>query len=119
MKVVTKSPFNYVGNKFKQVPQLIKDFPNIGDAEYTLEFIIYEKDDNPVGNICFDRYNEKLNSLEVALNIHPDYWGKGYAKEAIVAIMKYIFDNLDIDNIVYAYALENKKPRKRRLFAKR
>ena len=27
MKVVTKSPFNYVGNKFKQVPQLIKIFP--------------------------------------------------------------------------------------------
>lgn len=27
MKVVTKSPFNYVGNKFKQVPQLIKVFP--------------------------------------------------------------------------------------------
>lgn len=27
MKIITKSPFNYVGNKYKQVPQLIKIFP--------------------------------------------------------------------------------------------
>lgn len=27
MKIITKSPFNYVGNKFKQIPQLIKIFP--------------------------------------------------------------------------------------------
>ena len=81
----------------------------LSDEDYTLDFIIYEKDGNPVGNICFDRFRKEYNSLDVALNIHPDYWGNGYAKEAIVEIMNYIFSNLDIDNIIYGYALENKK----------
>ena len=100
---------NGENERVKCDPELIKDYPNTNDEDYTLDFIIYEKDGNPVGNICFDRFRKEYNSLDVALNIHPDYWGNGYAKEAIVEIMKYIFSNLDIDNIIYGYALENKK----------
>ena len=104
-----------INGEFERVkcdPELIKDYPNTGDNDYTLDFIIYEKNGKPVGNVCFDRYNEKLNSLEVAINIHPDYWRLGYAKESIVGIMKYIFANLGIDNIIYGYALENKKSKR-------
>lgn len=100
---------NGVNERVKYDPKKIEELVASLEDENILEFIIYEKNLNPVGNIVFDRFNKELNSLEVAINMHPDSWGLGYAKEAIVEIMRYIFANLNIDNIVYAYALENKK----------
>ena len=75
-----------------------------------MDFIVYLKDNNePIGNIVVDRYNKEFNSLEISCNLHPTYWHKGYMTEAIIEIMRYIFDNLDIDNIIYGYAEKNYK----------
>lgn len=94
-------------------PKVIEGFPSYADEEdNVLDFIMYEKTGAPVGNITLDRYNVEYKSLEISINIHPNYWGKGYAKETIIEIMKYVFDNLGIDNIIYTYALENAKSQK-------
>ena len=29
-----------------------------------------------------DRYDEKMKSLEISVNLHPNYWRKGYMTEA-------------------------------------
>ena len=102
-----------IGGEFEYVkcnPKSIECFVSYADEEeYVLDFILYLKDNTPIGNIVVDRYGEYGKSLEISINIHPNYWGKGYAKESIIEIMKYIFDNLDIDTIIYGYAEENSK----------
>lgn len=91
-------------------PKLIEPFVMYADEEENvLDFIVYLKDNTPIGNIVADRYGQYGNSIELSINIHPDYWNCGYAKEGILEIMKYIFDNLDIDTIIYGYAEENSK----------
>ena len=99
--------FEYV----KYNPEKLRGFDTYADEEENvLEFIIYLKDNNePIGNIVFDRYDEKNKSLEISCNLHPNYWKKGYMTEAILSTMEYVFNNLDIDNIVYGYAEENFK----------
>lgn len=80
------------------------------EEDNVLDFIIYLKDNNyPIGNIVYDRYNETNKSLEISCNLHPDYWRNGYMSEAIIETMRYVFNNLDIDNIIYGYAEENYK----------
>lgn len=80
--------------------------------ELCMDFIIYLKENNePIGNIVYDRYDEKTNSLEVSYNLHPNYWKKGYMKEAVLETMKYIFDNYEFDNIRCGYAEENSNSR--------
>lgn len=109
--------FTYLRNingEFKYVkfdPKHLKDFVTYADeTDFTMDFIVYLKDNfEPIGNIVVDRYNKELNSLEIACNLHPTYWHKGYMTEAIIAIMHYIFDNLNVDNIIYGYAEENFK----------
>ncbi len=99
--------FEYV----KYDPEKLKGFEKYADEEENvLDFIIFLKDNNqPIGNIVYDRYNENNKSLEISVNLHPSYWHKGYMTEAILCSMKYVFDNLDIDNIVYSFAEENFK----------
>ena len=95
----------------KYDPEKLRGFETYAEEEENvLDFIIYLKDNNePIGNIVFDRYDEKNKSLEIAYNLHPNYWHKGYMTEAVLSTMEYVFDTLDIDNIVCGYAEENFK----------
>lgn len=88
----------------------LKGYETVADEENVLDFIIFLKDNGePIGNIVFDRYDEKNKSLEIACNLHPNYWRKGYMTEAMLSTMEYVFSNLEIDNIVYGYAEGNFK----------
>lgn len=113
--------FNYLQN-IKGKNELIKNNPeevrswfgkdieewykNIEEKNH-YAFIVFLKDTlEPIADIGFDRYNEELNSLEISCWLHPDYWGKGYMKEALIEIMRFIFKQ-GFDNIVYGYVETN------------
>lgn len=97
--------FEYV----KLDPNKLVGFDSYADEEENcMDFIIYLKNDmTPIGNVTYDRYKKENKSLEIAYNLHPNYWKKGYMMEAILATMSYIFDNLYIENIRCGYADEN------------
>ncbi len=96
----------------KYDPEKLKGYESLADEPYTIDFIVYKKDDlTPIGNLTLDRYNPENKSLEVSVNLHPSYWRRGYMTEAILHAMHYVFKNLDIDNIIYGYAEENFKSR--------
>ncbi len=92
-------------------PEKIKGFETYSEEEENvLDFIIYLKENgNPIGNIVFDKYDNEKKSLEISCNLHPNYWRKGYMTEALIATMKYVFNELDIDSIIYGYAEDNYK----------
>lgn len=103
-----------IDGEFRHVkydPEKLHSFVTYADeTEYAMDFIVFLKDENiPIGNIVVDRFNKELNSLEIACNLHPTYWRKGYMSEAIKEVMRYIFLNLNIDNIIYGYAEDNYK----------
>ena len=82
------------------------------EQKKSYEFIIYLKENKePIGDIGFDRYNEKLNSLEISCYIHPKYWGNGYMKEALIQAMDYIY-SLGFENIIYGYYEGNTKSKR-------
>ena len=95
----------------KQDPENIRGYETVADEEpNTLDFIVYLKDTmEPIGNLLMDRYDEAMKSLEISVNLHPNYWRKGYMTEAIVKAMDYVYSNLDIENVVYGFAEENYK----------
>ena len=95
----------------KYDPEKLRGWENIADEEpNTLDFIVYLKDTmEPIGNLMMDRYDEKIKSLEITVNLHPNYWRKGYMTEAILKVMDYVYSNLDIESIVYGFAEENYK----------
>ena len=95
----------------KYDPENLRGFENYADEEdNVLDFIVFLKENNePIGNITFDRYDKKNKFLEISANLHPTYWRQGYMTEAILKSIEYIFNNLDIDNIIYTYAEDNYK----------
>lgn len=75
----------------------------------TYDWIIYLKDTmEPIGNVVADREQAEINSIELAFNTHPDYWRKGYTREALIEIMRFLFEK-GYDNIICGYDEGNYK----------
>ena len=71
--------------------------------EKSFDWIVYLKDGmKPISNIVADREREDINSIELAFNTHPIYWRRGYTSEAIIGIMRFLFNN-GYDNIICGY----------------
>ena len=49
-----------------------------------------------------------ISSIELSFNTHPDYWRCGYTKEAIIEIMKFLFNN-GYEKIICGYDEGNYK----------
>ncbi len=79
------------------------------EKNHTFDWIMYEKETNkPIGNIMADREKEELNSIELAFNIHPHYWGKGYIVETLHKVLNHLYQ-IGYDNVISGWDEGNKK----------
>lgn len=94
-------------------PNFVATFANYSEeTEDVYDWIIYLKETmEPIANIVADRYNDELNGFELSFNLHPTHWGKGYMKEAVIEVMRFLFEN-GYDNIVSAYDEGNIKSKR-------
>tara|TARA_R110000744_G_scaffold180013_1_gene299008 strand:- start:55 stop:369 length:315 start_codon:yes stop_codon:yes gene_type:complete len=60
-----------------------------------------------MGLFGFKVGNPKYKRAEVWYKIHSDYWKKGYATEALKAILDFGFDTLKLHRIEAGCAVEN------------
>lgn len=103
------SEFEFV----KLKPDAIEGFDTYAlEFEEVYDWIIYLKESMiPIGNIVADREIKEIASTELSFNLHPNYWGNGYIKEACIEIMRYLFDN-GYDNVMCGYSLGNDKSKR-------
>ncbi|WP_459480764.1 GNAT family N-acetyltransferase [Clostridium saccharoperbutylacetonicum] len=63
-------------------------------------FPIYEKESNKFIGCCGLRpYDLDKNIVELGIHLLPKYWGKGYAKEACLRMIKFAFETLSFEEI--------------------
>ena len=74
--------------------EYIKDcIKNADDSKYE-KWVITLKDNNiPIGNISVNEINKKNNYCTVGYVIMYEYWGKGYASEALKIVSDYLLDS--------------------------
>lgn len=72
------------------------------------DWYVYLKDGTPIANITADREIKDINSIELSFNMHPNYWRKGYMKEAVSRVIDYLFE-IGYFNIIVGYDTGNKK----------
>ena len=60
-----------------------------------------------IGTIGFNAWSPNHKRAEVGYELHPDYWRKGYTKEAINEILSYGFDEMKLNRIGAIVFVEN------------
>jgi RimJ/RimL family protein N-acetyltransferase len=77
-----------------------------------MDWILYLAfNEAPIGNITADRPDTQTNSMELAFNLHPDFWGQGYMKEAVIEVMRHLF-RLGFSNVLCGYSEGNRKSKR-------
>lgn len=54
-----------------------------------------------------EELNGKQNFYDIGYRFIPEFWGKGYATESSIAMLKYGFENLNVNKIVGAAEVGN------------
>jgi len=83
-------------------------FENQWNVDRNYTFVIEHLESQKlIGLFGFKLSNAKYNKGEVWYKIHIDSWNKGYATEALKAIINYGFDTLKLHRIDAGCAVEN------------
>jgi ribosomal-protein-alanine N-acetyltransferase len=109
----------YLGNK---------PIKNITEAEKIIQFIQKQYIERGVGRLVAiekatgefigwsglklntgieEELNEKQDFYDIGYRLIPKFWGKGYATESSIEMLKYGFNKLNIDTIIGAAEVEN------------
>lgn len=101
----------YGSDAFQNIEQA-KDLIELFSKNYlekkTIRWGIELKESNElIGTIGYHAWAAKHRKAEIGYEIHPDYWRKGYASEAIQKVIDYGFNEMDLTRIGAIIYLEN------------
>jgi len=83
-----------------QVLDLINLFKENFQAQRGFRWGIALKENGKLIGTCgFNVFVARNNRSEIGYELHPDYWRKGYVKEAISTIISYGFEKLNLNRI--------------------
>jgi ribosomal-protein-alanine N-acetyltransferase len=87
-------------NSEEKAIELIDKFNNSFKNKNSIQWAITVKNNDALIGTCgsydLDRENSKI---DIGYLLIPSFWGKGYATEATMAMIKWVFDKLDIHRI--------------------
>lgn len=89
-----------------------KDYVNYKINRYLssncYDWVVILKDINePIGEIDAVKVSIEDNSVEIGYNYGSKFWNKGYATEALKAIIRYMFIDVEVDKITACHIDKN------------
>ncbi len=93
--------FSYTKSYLKNLLKLYKNHTYF-------EWGVFLKENNVLIGTCgFTAFNFLSKSAEIGYSYGYQYWGRGYATEALSAVIKYGFEELKLNHINACFALDN------------
>ena len=68
--------------------------------------IVLKENNEPIGTIDVNNTWSKYSCVELGYTIAKKYWGNGYATEATMAVINYLFNECEVQTI-YSECMEN------------
>lgn len=74
---------------------------------YNRWVVVRQSDGEPLGTCGFHRWSRQHKRAEIGYDLSPAYWGNGYMREAVRAMLVHGFGALDLQRIEAIVALAN------------
>lgn len=95
-KYVDIKPYEDVPRAQRFIRAVLKD---IDEEEAYFWGIALKDSDYIIGTVCIWNFNDDYSKAELGYELHPDYHGKGYMRETVDAILKYMCTQTNIQVI--------------------
>lgn len=93
-----------------QVKELLdKWIDNYSNSDFYRWAIIEKESNENIGQIAFCKVYSDCKTAEIEYCIGEKFWGKGYAVEALSAVINHTFENSDFDRLEAYHRAENMK----------
>jgi [ribosomal protein S5]-alanine N-acetyltransferase len=104
-KLYGMEPFTTI----EQAEQLVRHFATSLEQNRGMRWAIELKEQpGLIGTIGFNLLSTPNKRAEVGYELHPDFWGKGLVGEALEAVVKFGFEELQLNRIGATVFIENK-----------
>lgn len=71
--------------------------------------LIRKSDERKMGTCGFHCWNRSEGTVEVGYDLQEEFWGKGYMREAMKAILKFAGDEMKVKEIIACIYMENQR----------
>ncbi|MBR5514013.1 MAG: GNAT family N-acetyltransferase [Ruminococcus sp.] len=93
-----------------EVEKLVREYISKYNNPDFYRWAIIEKDSGEcIGQIAFCRVYPDCNTAEIEYCIGKSFWGRGYAGEALQAVINYTFSQTDFTKLEAYHRIENTK----------
>lgn len=97
---VAKFDYFYPVNSIEEVKKIIERYKTELVVKEEITWGIALKESNRlIGTCCLGSFNEGARRAEIGYDVAQAHWGKGYATEALAAVVKYAFMEMDLNRI--------------------
>ena len=69
--------------------------------------IVLKENNTKIGTLGFHIWKPEARTCEIGYDLQPSFWGKGYGKEAVKAMLDYIVPTLELNTITACIYEEN------------
>lgn len=77
------------------------------DSDKWFRWVIADKESKVLYGTCLIYFNEDEDCWDIAYNLGKQYWGKGYATEAMKKVMEFGVQTIGVKEVIAAHAIEN------------
>ncbi|MDO7905044.1 GNAT family N-acetyltransferase [Paenibacillus sp. JX-17] len=94
--------------RLEEADRLLQFFASAWTGERGIRWGIQRKSSpGLIGTIGFNAWSPKHKRAELGYELHPDYWGAGYASEAAAEVIRYGWESMDLVRIGAIVYVEN------------
>jgi ribosomal-protein-alanine N-acetyltransferase len=106
---ITKYYGMFPMKEVSEADQLISRFESSFREDKSIRWGIELKDSEQIIGTCgFHNWNKRHFRAEIGYELKEQFWKNGYAKEAVLAIIDYGFENMELERIEAVTYPENK-----------
>ena len=97
-------PHQDIGESYEQIQNILHQYE---EGKFYRWGITEKGDDSLIGIIGLVRIQEEKNECSFAYLLGCDYWGKGYGTEALKEVIRFAFEELELERIVADHMAAN------------
>lgn len=99
------APFQHVD----QAVEMIHFLSKLTSERKAIRYSIFlKKTDQIIGSCGFNYFDFENARAEIAYDLGKDFWGKGFAPEAVLALLHYAYNDLNLNRIEAKVEPQNK-----------
>lgn len=85
----------------------LSDISNYENLSHYKWVVVLKSLNEPIGGINVVKIDETCNSVEVSYRIGKEWWHQGYASEALLSVVKFLFEEVGVNRIAAMYDTHN------------